>query len=106
MGFDPFLLRVVGKDTLQSIHDQSLLLLNGVGVVFDSEAIIRCFVENGQRVDGKRVYLSETFVIEALESTPEDFVMHARNGHADVRIGGHHNEMVVAPGNGWKGLSR
>jgi trimethylamine--corrinoid protein Co-methyltransferase len=100
MGFGPFLLRVVDKDTLQSIHDQSLLLLNRVGVVFDSEVIIRCFVENGQRVDGKRVYLSETFVIEALESTPEDFVMHARNGCADVRIGGNHNEMVVAPGNG------
>ena len=96
----PFCFRVVEKDTLQSIHDQSLLLLNRAGVVFDSEAIIRRFAESGQKVDGKRVYLSETFVTEALESTPEDFVMHARNGNAGVRIGGNQNKMVVAPGNG------
>ena len=97
---DPFLLRVVDKNTLQSIHEQSLHLLDKAGVVFDSEKIIRRFDRKGQRVDGRREYLSETFILEALASVPKSFHMTGRNRAVDVRIGEDQETTVVAPGNG------
>jgi len=97
---DPFLLRVVDKDTLQSIHKQSLQLLAKAGVIFDNQTIIRRFTRKGQKVDGKRVYLSEAFVSEALAVTPKSFTMIGRNGVAGVRIGENQETTVVAPGNG------
>ncbi|MBW2611759.1 MAG: trimethylamine methyltransferase family protein [Deltaproteobacteria bacterium] len=96
----PYSLKIVGKDTLQSIHEQSLQLLSNAGVVFDNEEIVRLFVDNGQKVDGKRVYLSETFVMKALESVPRGFTMTSRNGTVDVTIGEKQGSLVVAPGNG------
>ncbi len=97
---EPFILRVVDKKTLQSIHEQSIQLLARAGVIFDNDTIIRCFKRKGQKVDGKRVYISEKTVSEALEATPKSFTMVGRNGAADVRIGGEQDAPVVAPGNG------
>jgi trimethylamine--corrinoid protein Co-methyltransferase len=97
---EPFLLRVVDKNTLQSIHEQSLQLLARAGVIFDNETIIRRFTRKGQKVDGNRVYLSEALVAEALEAAPKSFTMAGRNGVAGVRIGGNQETTVVAPGNG------
>jgi trimethylamine--corrinoid protein Co-methyltransferase len=97
---EPFLLRVVDKNRLQSIHEQSLQLLAKAGVIFDNETIIRRFAGKGQKIDGKRVYLSETLVSEALEVTPKSFSMSGRNGVVAVLIGGNQESTVVAPGNG------
>ena len=97
---EPFLLRVVDKNTLQSIHEQSVQLLARAGVIFDNETILNRFVRKGQKVDGNRVYLSEALVAEALEAAPKSFTMAGRNGVAGVRIGGNQETTVVAPGNG------
>ena len=97
---ETFLLRVIDKNTLQSIHEQSLQLLAKAGVIFDNEMIIRLFTRKGQRVDGRCVYLSEALVSEALEMTPKSFTMIGRNGVAGVQIGENQETTVVAPGNG------
>jgi len=97
---EPFLLRVVDKNTLQSIHEQSMQLLARAGVIFDNETIIRRFARKGQKIDGKRVYLSEALVSKALAVTPKRFTMVGRNGVAGVGIGGNQETTVVAPGNG------
>ncbi len=100
MNPEAYYLKVVDRHTLQSIHEQSLQLLAKAGVIFDNEAIIRRFARKGQKIDGKRVYLSEALVSEALEVTPKNFTMIGRNGVADVRIGENQESTVVAPGNG------
>jgi trimethylamine--corrinoid protein Co-methyltransferase len=97
---EPFLLRVVDKRTLQSVHEQSIQLLAKAGVIFDNETIIRRFSRKGQKVDGKRVYISEKMVSEALGVTPKSFTMVGRSGVAGVRIGENQETTVVAPGNG------
>jgi len=96
----PNTLQVVERETLQSIHEQSLQLLSNAGVVFDSDKIIRLFVDHGQKADGKRVYLSEAFIMNALESAPRSFTMTGRNRAAEVTIGEKQESLVVAPGNG------
>ena len=96
----PGFLRVTDKDTLQSIHEQSLLLLEKAGIVFDNQEIVRLFKNNGQKVDGRRAYLSTGFVEKALEQIPKSFTMTGRDAGNDVRIGGPQSFPVVAPGNG------
>jgi trimethylamine--corrinoid protein Co-methyltransferase len=96
---EPSLFRVTDKNTLQSIHEQSLQLLARAGVIFDNENIIRRFSRKGQQVDGKRVYIAEYLVSEALAVTPKSFTMRGRN-YVDVRIGENQETSVVAPGNG------
>jgi trimethylamine--corrinoid protein Co-methyltransferase len=96
----PYLLRVVDSNILETIHEQSLQLLYKAGVVFDSDEIIQRFVRKGHKTDGRRVYLSEALVLEALESTPKRFKMKARNGASEVQIGKDQKTLVVAPGNG------
>jgi len=91
-----FLLRVVDKNTLQSIHEQSLQLLSRAGVIFDNESIIRDFTRKGQKVDGKRVYLSDTLVSEALEVTPKSFTMTGRNDIGGVRIGNNQETQITS----------
>ena len=100
MATAPCLLRVVDKGTLQTIHEQSLELLAKAGVIFDSEEVIRRFVDKGQRVDGRRVYLSESLILDALENVPKTFTMRGRVAAADVCIGINQQKIVVAPGNG------
>lgn len=97
---ETFSLRVVDPKTLQSIHEQSLTLLAAAGVIFDDDTIIRLFARKGQKVDGKRVYLSKALISEALSLTPKSFTMTGRNGVADVTIGNNQKTFVVAPGNG------
>ncbi len=97
---EAFLLRVVDKDTMQSIHEQSLQLLARAGVIFDNQTINRRFARKGQKVEGNRVYLSEALVSEALALSPKSFTMVGRNDVAGVRIGGNQETTVVAPGNG------
>ena len=97
---ESFFLKVVDKHTLQSIHEQSLQLLSKAGVIFDNETIIRLFSRKGQKIEGQRVYLSEAFVSEALETAPKSFTMIGRNDFAGVRIGENQDTLVVAPGNG------
>jgi trimethylamine--corrinoid protein Co-methyltransferase len=96
---ESFIPRVADKNTLQSIHEQSIQLLAKAGVIFDNENIIRHFSRKGQQVDGNRVYFSESLVSQALEMTPKSFTMIGRNG-ASVQIGEHQKTTVVAPGNG------
>ena len=96
----PGFLSVMEKDTQQSIHEQSLELLEKAGVVFDSQEIVQLFKTKGQKVDGRRVYLYDGFVEKALDQVPKSFTMAGRDSGYDVKIGGRQPFPVVAPGNG------
>ncbi len=97
---EPFILRVVDKNTLQSIHEQSLQLLAKAGVIFDDQAIIHRFARKGQKVDGKRVYLSEALVSEAWRLHRKVLPWRDETALPESGIGGNQETPVVAPGNG------
>ncbi len=94
------LLKVANTRTLDQIHAQTLQVLAETGVVFDSEEIVARFKKMGEKVSGKRVYLSEGMITAALETCPGSFTMTGRNGIAPVLIGGDQPSTVVSPGNG------
>lgn len=94
------LLKVANTRTLEQIHAQTLRLLAETGVIFDSEKIVELFRQKGEKVSGKRVYLSGNMITAALETCPGSFTMTGRNGIAPVLIGGDQSSTVVSPGNG------
>ncbi len=86
------------KTALQRIHDAAIALLASTGVAFQDAEAIEIFKKHGKKVDGNVVHLTEADVQAALETAPEQFVIHARNPAHDVVVGKDH--YVFAPGYG------
>lgn len=73
-------------------------MLANVGVEFPYEEALAVFKKHGVKTDGKRVYLSEDQVMDALKTIPAQFTIHARNPERSVTLGD--GESVFAPGYG------
>lgn len=83
---------------VEQIHNTSIKLLGTVGVRFPADDAISIFEGHGVKTDGHTVYLDEKQVMQALETAPAQFTIHARNPDKSVTVGG--GEPVFAPGYG------
>jgi trimethylamine--corrinoid protein Co-methyltransferase len=83
---------------LDAIHRSSMRLLESTGVNFPVEEALGVFRRHGIRVEGRRVYLLESQVLDALRSAPRSFTIRARNPQRSVVVGA--GEPVFAPGYG------
>jgi trimethylamine--corrinoid protein Co-methyltransferase len=86
------------KADLEAIHDTSMQILTNVGVNFPTEEALDIFRSHGAHVDGRRVYLTETQLRDALKGVPRRFSIRARNPQRSVVVGG--GWPVFAPGYG------
>lgn len=77
----------LSQDDLDEIHKTSMKVLENVGVKFPHEDVLDIFEEHGFETDGETVYLEEDQVMDALESVPEQFTIHARNPEKSVVVG-------------------
>lgn len=93
-------MKVVDDGTLDRVHQDTIQVLEEVGVVFDSDEILEVFRKNGAKVDSRKVFITEAMVAAALESCPRSFTMVGRSDDASVRIGAGQERMVISPGNG------
>lgn len=91
-------LEFLSSDDLDLIHDQTMRVLNEVGVFVPADGALEIFTKHGARVDGQRVYLDEGLVLRALSSVPSEFTIHARDAERSVVIGG--DGQVLAPAYG------
>jgi trimethylamine--corrinoid protein Co-methyltransferase len=91
-------LELLSTEQLDAIHQTSMGVLDQVGVAFPHAEALDIFRRGGARIDGERVYLSETQVMDALAAVPRQFTLHARNPRHDVKIGG--GSLVFAPAYG------
>ena len=83
---------------IDQIHSASMKLLADVGVRFPVDAAIDVFKQHGVKTDGHLVHLQEHQVIQALETVPDQFTIHARNPDKSVTVGD--GEPVFAPAYG------
>lgn len=83
---------------MNRIHDASMALLSGSGVAFNEPEALEIFAAHGFRVDGKTVFITESHIKKALQTTPSRFTVTARNPGKSVAVGG--DEFVFAPGYG------
>lgn len=90
--------QLLSDDDLALIHSTSMRLLQRVGVAFPQPEALLVFKQHGAHIEGNRVYLLETQVLEALKTVPSEFVICARNPVRSVTIG--NGKTVFAPGYG------
>lgn len=83
---------------IEQIHNTSIKLLGTAGVRFPADDAISIFEGHGVKTDGHTIYLDEKQVMQALETAPAQFTIHARNPDKSVTVGG--SEPVFAPGYG------
>ena len=80
------------------VHDSAMELLKTTGIVFNDDEAIDIFKKNGVKVEGKKVFLAEKDVRDAVEKAPSKFTIAARNPEKNVTIG--EDDFVFVPGYG------
>jgi len=88
----------LSQEDLSRLHQASLALLADLGIVFNDRQAVEIFASRGFRVEGRKVFFSESQVSAALETCPERFTVQARDPGKSVAIGG--DDFVLAPGYG------
>src|SRR5919108_5859077 len=89
---------VLSSSDLEQIHQTSMKLLENVGVMFPHEEALAAFKQHGVKVDGQRVYPTETQVMNVLKTVPTSFTLHARNPQRNVTVG--NGSAIFVPGYG------
>jgi len=80
-------MQVFTREEINLIHDASMEILAETGVKFDSAEALDLFRAKGFNVSNPRVFISEKEVMQALETVPSHFSVHARNTQNNVAIG-------------------
>lgn len=83
----------IAKEDIEFIHENTIRVLENVGVKFEHEEALEIFRKHGIRVEGDVVYMSEKDVRAALSTVPETFTLYS--GRGSVEIGG--GSMVNLP---------
>lgn len=89
---------VLTPDQVQQVHDQSLKILEEIGVEFGYQPALDILKAKGMRVEGQRVYFTRKFVEEQVAKAPAEFTLHARNPENNLIVGG--ENIIYMPGYG------
>jgi trimethylamine---corrinoid protein Co-methyltransferase len=86
---------MVSDRILKAIHDQSLSLLEDIGIEFRDEPALASWRDAGADVTGERVRIPRDLLLEKVSLAPSEYVQQARNAARAVTVGGDH--MVFSP---------
>jgi len=90
-------LQPLEKEQIQTMHNACMRILNKVGISFNDPEALEVFKHHGFKTDGSKVFFEEDQVLQALETVPSEFTIHARNPEKSIKIGNDH----YAFGPGW-----
>jgi len=88
----------LSKEDIEKIHDGSMEILLKVGVQFEDENTLGVFKSHGFKIDGKKVFFTEKNILNAIEASPPEFTINARDPDKNITVG--LNNPVFAPGYG------
>lgn len=83
---------------VEKIHNNSIKVLEKVGIKLCSGTIIEKLKHNGIKTDGQIAYFTEKQVMECVSKAPSQFELKARNSDYNMLIGGENREF--SPGYG------
>jgi trimethylamine---corrinoid protein Co-methyltransferase len=86
---------MVSDRILDAIHDQSLSILEDIGIEFRDEPALASWRDAGADVTGERVRISRDLLLDKIALAPSEYVQQARNADRAVTVGGDH--MVISP---------
>ncbi|MDR3542237.1 MAG: glycine betaine--corrinoid protein methyltransferase [Desulfosporosinus sp.] len=89
---------VLTKEQVQIIHDESIKILEEIGMEFDYVPALEIFKAQGQKVEGHRVHFTREFIEGKVKLAPSQFTLHARNPQHNLVCGG--ENIIYMPGYG------
>lgn len=78
--------QLLTQEEIEKIHDNSMRILENIGMVISYGPAKEVYAKAGCKVDGDRVYIPRKLVEEAIKLAPSSFTMYARNPKNDVVI--------------------
>ena len=91
-------MNVLTTEEVRKIHDQTMKILEEVGVEFTYDPAIEVLREHGQRTEGHRVYFKRDFVEAMVAKAPAQFTLQARDPEKSVRC--NHVDIIFVPSYG------
>jgi trimethylamine--corrinoid protein Co-methyltransferase len=89
------LYELLTAEGLELIHEESMTILEEIGIEFRYEPAIKLWRAAGADVRGDRVHFPRGLVLEKIKTAPAQYTQHARNPERNVVIGGRNT--VFAP---------
>ena len=77
----------IAKEDIELIHENTIRILENVGVKFEHEEALEIFRKHGMRVEGDVVYMGAKDVRAALSTVPETFTLYSGRGTVEVGDG-------------------
>lgn len=78
--------RLLTQNQIEEIHENSLRILENIGVVITYEPAKEVLKKAGCKIEGNTVYYPRKLVEEAIRLAPSSFTMYARNPKKNVEI--------------------
>ena len=91
--------RYISKQDIMRIHENTLRILENIGVDFENEKALDLFRSHGMRVDGSKVYIGQKALEEALRLVPPYFDLHV-GADRPLRVGFGGNFVIKSPSAG------
>lgn len=86
------------NEIVELIHQNTLRILNEIGIAFLTEEALATLRENGVRTEGNRAYFTEEQVMNALDAATKEFTVYARNSKYNVKM--NTEDLYMTPGYG------
>ena len=78
--------QIVDQEGILKIHENSLKIMEEIGVVFSYDPALEILAKGGAKVVGKTAHFPRKVVEDALKTVPSSFTLHARNPEKNVEI--------------------
>ncbi len=75
------------ESKVRKIHDNTIRILNEIGINLYSDSVIQKIKKHGIKVEGKTAYFTEKQIMDAVAKAPKSFDVKARNSKHDMHIG-------------------
>lgn len=86
------------EEIVEKIHRNTLKVLEEIGIAFHDDEALEFMASKGIKVVGNRAYFTEKQVMDALDVTTKEFIVHARNPKYDVKM--NMEDLYMTPGYG------
>lgn len=86
------------QQIVEQIHQNTLRILNEIGIAFLTKESLETLRKNGIRVEGNRAYFTEKQVMDALDVATKNFTVYARNSKYNVNM--NTEDLYMTPGYG------
>ena len=90
--------RQYDMEAVEAIHQNTLRILEEIGIQFLSESSLELLKKNGVKVVGKRAYFTPKQVMDALDVAVKEFTVYARNPKYNVNM--NTRDLYMTPGYG------